>query len=254
VTIYLKKEKDIELLKISGKILADVLHILEKNAKEGTRLSDLDTLTREEIEKRGGSPSFLGYQPEGAKTPYPASICASINEQIVHGLPNARILKKGDVLKIDLGVTYKGMITDAAITKIIGSAGKDADRLLSTTKKALNAAIKECKPGNTLGDIGCAIMETAQKGDCTVIDGLTGHGVGFYLHEDPTVWNYGQRGQGMKLVPGLVIAIEPMLSLGSMHIRQEKDDSYVTKDKSLSAQFEKTIAITKDGHIVLTDW
>lgn len=252
--IYLKKDKDIGLLQQSGNILAEILHLLEKEAREGVKLSDLDTYAREEIERRGASPSFLGYQPEGAHTPYPASICASINEQVVHGLPNGRILKKGDVLKIDLGVTYKGMITDAAITKIIGSAGKDADRLLSTTKKALNAAIKVCEPGNTLGDIGYAIAKTAEKGECTVIEGLTGHGVGFYLHEDPTVWNYGAPGQGMKLVPGLVIAIEPMLSLGSGSIRHEKDDSYTTKDKSLSAQFEKTIAITKNGHIILTDW
>lgn len=250
--IKLKDENDIKLLRISGKILANTLAELARSAKEGVRLIELDTLARKLITEAGATPTFLGYTPEGAGQPYPATLCASVNKTIVHGIPNNYALRNGDLLSIDLGVTYKGRVTDAALTVGIGEISEKAKMLMRNTELALVNAIKECTPGKTLGDIGYVIENTAKKGHFSVIQGLTGHGVGFALHEDPSVFNYGNRGEGMKLVPGLVIAIEPMFSTGSPYPLAMRNGSYETKDGSLSAHFEHTIAIMEDGYEILT--
>jgi len=239
-------------MRVSGKILANTISALVRASKEGVQLSTLDKLARKMITEAGATPTFLGYTPEGATRPYPAALCASVNAQIVHGIPGNYILKEGDLFSIDLGVTYKGRITDSAVTIGIGKISDEAKLLMRTTELSLEKAIKECVPGKTLGDIGYIVENTAKKANFRVIQGLTGHGVGFELHEDPSVFNYGNRGEGMKLVPGLVIAIEPMLSAGSQYAVAVRDGSYVTKDGSLSAHFEHTIAITEDGHEVLT--
>ncbi len=194
----------------------------------------------------------MGYRPEGGARAFPSAICASLNDVVVHGVPSRRMLKNGDLLKIDIGVNYKGYITDGAVTVPVGTISKDAKRLVETTNTALKKAISECRSGKKLGDIGYAVESVARKGKCSVIRGLTGHGVGFELHEDPTVLNFGKKGTGMPLEEGLVLAIEPMLSLGSPDIIQLRDESYGTSDGSLSAHFEHTIAITENGPEVLT--
>ena len=252
MAIRLKNEDDLKLLRESGAILAEVLDILGREAVVGMKLSDLDLHARELIASRGGEPTFLGYTPEGGRKPYPAAICASVNDRVVHGLPTNYALKPGDVLKIDAGVTYKRYITDAAITVQVPPYSHAVSRLLNTTQEALTEAIKACRPGNHLGDIGHAIEQAAKRGKCAVVSGLTGHGVGFALHEDPTVYNFGDRKTGMKLTPGLVLAIEPMFSLGLPDIRQYDDDSYGTADGSLTSHFEHTVAITEQGAELLT--
>ncbi|MCL4403959.1 type I methionyl aminopeptidase [Patescibacteria group bacterium] len=250
--IRLKKEKDLEGLRNSGKILAQILVALKEKAKEGVNLMDLEETARAMLKEEGATAAFLNYKPEGASAPYPAALCLSLNDQIVHGTPRDRALKNGDVLKVDFGVVYDGYVTDAAFTVGIGGISKPAKKLIQVTEDALKAGIAAARPGGTLGDIGYAIEAHVEKNGLTVVEGLTGHGTGFKLHEDPTVYNYGRRGEGMKLQPGLVLAIEPMVSLGSAHIKQSRDDSYYTQDGSLSAHFEKTIAVTKSGIEILT--
>lgn len=250
--VRLKDENDIKLMRVSGKILANTLSELAQASKEGVQLSALDKLARKLITEAGATPTFLGYTPEGATKPYPAALCASVNETIVHGIPGNYILKNGDVFSLDLGVTYKGRVTDAALTVGIGKISEEAKTLIRVTERSLLNAIAECVPGKHLGDIGWAVENTAKKANFRVIQGLTGHGVGFALHEDPSVFNYGTRGEGMKLVPGLVIAIEPMFAVSSPYAVAMRDGSYETKDGSLSAHFEHTIAITENGHEVLT--
>ncbi len=250
--IRLKSTKDIEGLRASGKILARVLGELRKSAKEGVSLRSLDELARKLLKDAGAESAFLGYRPEGGTKPYPAAICTSINEQVVHGLPTDYILKRGDVLKIDTGVRYEGYITDSATTVVIGPASKEIKKLLETTEEALRKAIEACRSGNHLGDIGAAVEETVRKNGFRVVKGLTGHGVGFELHEDPTVYNFGDRGEGIELKPGLVLAIEPMVSVGKGDIEQREDDSFATRDGSVTAHFEHTIAITSAGPEILT--
>lgn len=250
--IKLKNEEDIEYLKKSGKISASILGILKNEAREGVSLKHLDGLAYDLIIKAGAKPAFLGYKSEGLDKPFPASICTSLNDQIVHGLPTKYFLQNGDVLKIDLGVNYKGYFTDSALTVGIGEISKTAKKLISVTEDALNSAVRLCRPGNTLGDIGCVVEKTARKNGFYVIRGLTGHGTGFELHEDPTVYNYGRKNEGFKLQPGLVLAIEPMLSSGSADIMQLEDESFVTKDNSLSAHFEHSIVITQNEPVILT--
>ncbi len=253
--VLLKKDKDIDGLRKSGKILVTILLALKEMTKEGVRLTDLEAKAREMLKDNGASSAFLNYKPEGAKKPYPAALCTSLNDQIVHGVPTNVKLAEGDVLKIDFGVIFEGMITDAAITVGIGRISEEAESLIKTTKEALEAGLEAIKaPGSRIGDIGWAVENMAEKDGFSVVEGLTGHGVGFKLHEDPIVYNYGNKGEGMLLKKGLVLAIEPMLSAGSSQIIQAKDDSYYTKDGSLSAHFEKTIAVTDNGIEILTSF
>ncbi len=251
--IKLKTDSDIEILRLSGKILRDVLDRLINAARPGVRLSFLDKLAFDLIASYGGKPAFLHYRPEGAAKPYPASICASLNECIVHGIPDNYSLKEGDILKLDLGVDFKGRFTDSAKTVIIGDkASKDERMIVHAVNEALEAAIAVCEAGNKLGDIGAAVEGIAKKHNVSVVEGLAGHGVGFMPHEDPLVWNYGRANTGMTLNPGLVIAIEPMFCLGDPEIVENHDGSYSTLDGSTSAHAEHTIAITDSGSIVLT--
>lgn len=248
----IKKKKDIDAIRISGKILARVLFALKEKVIPGVRLSDLDLYARELLKKENARPAFLNYQPEGADKPYPASICTSVNEKIVHGVPNAYAVREGDLVKIDIGVEYGGYIADAAVTAGAGNISGIAKKLMDITEQSLYRGIEACVPGNTLGDVGNAIESIVHKGRFSVIRGLTGHGVGFELHEEPTVYNFGKPGVGMKLREGMVLAIEPMVSTGSPDIIQLSDESYATSDGSLSAHFEHTIVITKNGPEILT--
>ena len=250
--IKLKSERDLEFLKVSGQILASTLAVLKSAAKEDVTLKFLDNLARNLLKEADATPAFLDYKSEGASKPYQAAICTSLNEQIVHGLPTEYKLKNGDVLKIDLGVNYKGYFTDAAVTIGIGQISEEARKLIAVTEKALYKAIEECRLGKHLGDIGWIIEKIAREDDFSVVRGLTGHGTGFELHEDPTVYNFGKRGEGCELKEGLVLAIEPMTSVGSGETKQQNDESFVTKDGSLSAHFEHTVAVTRKGPLILT--
>lgn len=248
----LKNQRDLAMLRISGRILSETLAALKKEAFIGQSLQAIDDKARRLIEKAGGKPAFLGYRPPGSPKAYPASTCLSLNDQVVHGLPGDIFLKEGDILKIDCGVNYEGYITDSAITVSLGNISKEAQKLMSVTREALVAGIAECVVGKTLGDIGSAIEELVKENGFSVVANLTGHSVGFALHEDPAVYNYGRRGEGMELIPGLVLAIEPMVSAGKGAIRQQPDGSFSTKDGSLAAHFEQTVAIVENGPEILT--
>lgn len=247
-----KSAHEIELMRRAGAILAETLSEVSASALPGVTLTELDRLARETIIKKGGKPAFLGYQPSGATRAFPATICASLNDVVVHGVPTTRALKGGDVLKIDLGVVVEGYYSDAAVTIGIGEISPVAKKLIETTREALVHGINAALPGATLGDIGYAISSRVGRGGFKVVNGLTGHFIGTDLHEDPMVPNVGVRGKGMKLSPGMVLAIEPMVSVGSPNIVQQKDEGYRMQDGSLSAHFEHTILITSTGNEVLT--
>ncbi len=248
----IKQPADIEKIRKAGKILAGVAKTILANAREGVRLSELDAMAKNLIKKAGGTPAFLGYRPYGADRPYPASICTSLNDVVVHGVPTRYVLKSGDLLKLDFGVIYEGWYADAAWTIGIGAISDEAQKLIKVTEQALFDGIKQMKSGCHLGDIGWAISKTVHKYGFNVVDGLTGHGVGRELHEDPSVFNEGKKGSGIALRPGMVLAIEPMVSAGSPRIVQLDDESYATEDKSLSAHFEHTVVITDKGPEILT--
>lgn len=250
--MLIKTPEEIEKIRKAGKILAQVAKTVLARAEEGTSLKILDDLAKELTIKAGAKPAFLGYRPYGAKKPYPCSICTSINDIIVHGIPNSYRLKSGDILKLDFGVVWEGWYADAAWTIGIGEISPEARKLIKVTEQALFAGIKQAKSGKHLGDIGWAISDIIKKNNFSVAQGLTGHGVGKELHEDPSVFNQGQKGSGQVLKPGMVLAIEPMVSLGSGRIIQDKDDSFRTMDGSLSAHFEHTVAITEKGPEILT--
>ena len=252
MNIHLKTEKEIQLIGIGGKILAETLKETSKNAEAGVKLKDLDKIAFNFIKKNNAEPAFLGYHPESSKNPYNASICASVNNVIVHGFPTNYILKDGDILKIDIGVKYRGFYSDAAITIGIGKISKTAELLIIAAKTALESAIKIARPGNTLGDIGWVIESIAQKYEFKAVKGLTGHGIGRNLHEDPIIYNFGEKGKGIKLETGMVLAIEPMFAESTDKVIQQPDESWATSDGSLSAHFEHTIAITSDNYMVLT--
>lgn len=248
----IKTAAQIENIRQSGKILGAVLRKLREVAREGVSLLELDVFAKREIIAMGGKPAFLGYRPYGAKTAYPATLCTSVNDIIVHGRPTKYVLKSGDVVKLDLGVVFNGGITDAAITVAIGKVPKEVLELIKVTENALREAIKFATPKHTLGDIGYAVERTVSAKKFHIVDGLTGHGVGNEIHEDPTVYNFGNPGKGMKLKDGMVLAIEPMTSLTTSKIIQLKDDSFATADGSMSAHFEHTVLVSNGGGEVLT--
>lgn len=252
--MLIKTQEQIKKIKVSGKILASVAKELKKNIFEGVVLKDLDVLARKLIREAGAEPAFLGYQPHGANHPFPASICASLNEVVVHGIPNKYKLKNGDILKLDFGVSYQGFISDSAFTVGIGEISKEAQKLMDVTRHSLTLGIKECRPGKTLGDIGWAINDYVQKNGFKVVKGLCGHGVGIELHEEPSVFNEGQKNTGLQLKPGMVLALEPMVSAGDPYIIQTDQESYATRDGSLSAHFEHTVLITERNPEILTNF
>ncbi len=248
----IKKPEEISLMRAAGKILARTLRELAAQAAEGVTLRDLDDLARGLIKKEGGEPAFLNYQPHGATKPYPATICASLNEVVVHGVPTRRRLTNGDLLKIDLGVRYGGYCADAAMSVGIGETDPGVQKLIRITREALDKGIAAVKPGAHLGDIGFAISHAVAPHGFSLVKGLTGHGIGRNLHEDPEIENEGEIGKGMRLAAGMTLAIEPMVSAGSSRIVQLRDESYATDDGSLSVHFEHTVVVTPNGAEILT--
>ena len=247
-----KTADEIRRMAAGGRILGGTLQAVQRAAKEGTTLLELDALAEKLIHAAGAEPAFLGYKPHGAARPFPRTLCASLNETVVHGVPTARILKNGDVLKLDLGVRYGGYYTDAAVTLAIGEATRRVQKLIRITNEALMNGVGECRAGRTLGDMGYIIHRTVTRAGFKVIRGLTGHGIGKELHEEPSVPNEGTRGKGMPIREGFVLAIEVMTGMTSGTIVQKEDDSYATADGGISAHVEHTIAVTKDGSRILT--
>ncbi len=254
MAITIKSKEEIEILKQGGKILASVLKEISEIAKPGVSTGFLNEKAKELVLSYGAKPAFEGYRPSFSKKPYPAAICISLNELVVHGLPSDNVfLKEGDILKLDFGVTYENLITDAAITIGIGEMTEEKIKLINATKRALELAIEEIKPGNHIGDIGFVIEKHIESQGFSVVRDLVGHGVGYKVHEEPNIPNYGKRGEGPVLKPGMVLAIEPIVTMGSWQVRLCKDGfGYETVDGSLSAHFEHTVAVTEEGNEVLT--
>ncbi len=248
----LKTPEQIEIMAEGGRRLAGVLAQLREEARPGVSTRTLDRIAHDLIVKGGDTPNFLNYRPAGAKKAYPYTLCASVNHVVVHGQPSDYVLKEGDIVKLDLGLRHQGLNLDSAITVGVGSISRTAQQLLSVTEEALYAGIAEAELGKTLGDIGWAIERLVRKNKFSVAEGLTGHGIGRALHEEPTVFNFGERRTGLPLREGLVIAIEPMVAVGRGDIMQLPDESYGTVDGSLAAQFEHTVAITASGPRILT--
>ncbi|PIT93338.1 MAG: type I methionyl aminopeptidase [Candidatus Harrisonbacteria bacterium CG10_big_fil_rev_8_21_14_0_10_38_8] len=250
----IKSDNEVKLMRESAKILAEVLTVLESAVAPGVTSNELDRLAYELITKYKAKPSFLGYKPAGAGKPFPATICASNNEVVVHGVPDDKPLKEGDVFSVDCGVYLNGFHSDSALTVIVGgkSDNPNVKKLLEVTNQALLNAINEVREGSTTGDLGYVIEQTIKPTGFSIVSGLTGHGIGKNIHEEPTIFNQGKRGAGMKLRANMVIAIEPMVSLGSPHIYQTTEDGYATEDNSIAAHFEHTILVTEDGSEVLT--
>ena len=246
--ISIKGSEEIHLMQIAADIASDCMQLIGENVKAGVETRQLDEIAFDYISSKDGYPSFKGYQG------FPASICASINEEVVHGIPSKRKLKDGDIIGIDLGVYINGYHSDMARTFTVGKVSDDALNLVNCAKLCFDEAVKVMYPGNRLGDIGYAVQTMAESNGYSVIRNLCGHGIGKELHETPEVLNFGQKGRGLRLKEGMVLAVEPMINIGSYDIVQLADGwTIITKDKSLSAHYENTVYISGDGPVVLTE-
>jgi len=253
--IYLKTDKEISVIRQGGRILSDILAELVGLSKPGANTADIDARAEKLMRQAGGEPAFKGYRGSGGAKPFPCTICASINGEVVHGLAvPARELKDGDLFKIDIGLRYKELYTDMAATVGIGEISKEAERLRRSTKEALLIGLGKVKPGAWISDIGKAVDKYVRRQDYSTVKDLVGHGVGKYVHEEPQIPNYfDSAAEPVLIEPGMVLAIEPMVNAGEDAVRVLSDGwTVVTADKSLSAHFEATIAVTADGAEIMT--
>ncbi|MDR3253621.1 MAG: type I methionyl aminopeptidase [Endomicrobium sp.] len=251
--IELKTAKEIEKMKIAGRAVGEILQKLGDIIKPGITTKEIDIFSERYIRSLKMLPAFLGVK--GISSPFPASACVSINNEVVHGIPNdSRVLKSGDIVSVDMGVIYEGYYGDAAKTYAVGSISDTASKLLKITEQSLQKGIEQTLPGKRLGDISFAIQETVEYAGFSVVRDFVGHGIGRSLHEAPQVPNFGKADTGIKLFPGMVLAIEPMVNVGSYEVCTSSDDNWTvfTKDGSLSAHFEHTVAITENGYEILT--
>jgi methionyl aminopeptidase len=251
-----KSPEEVEVLKIAGGILGTILRTLGDTLKPGMTTLDVDDMAMELAEKYKVEPVLLGYHPSFAEKPYPAAICVSVNNCVQHGVPSEDvILKKGDVVNLDMSIAHEGMIVDSGITVPIGETSEEARRLLEVTKEALTLGIKQAKPGNHIGDISHAIQTLVESRGFSIVEVLCGHGVGYAVHEEPTIPNFGKAGTGPRIEVGHVYAIEPIVNIGSPDVFfDDEGDGYsvYTEDDSWSAHFEHTVAITENGPLILT--
>jgi methionyl aminopeptidase len=248
MAILIKTTREIEKMRISGKALRQVHDAIAPHVVPGASTMDLEEIALKKIADLGAIPAFKGYHG------YPAALCTSVNDEVVHGMPNAkRILAEGDIISIDCGVIIDGYYSDAAVTYPIGEVSAEVRKLLDVTLASLEKAIQECKVGGHLGDISATVQELCEAEGFGVVREFVGHGIGRSMHEDPQVPNFGERGKGPRLKAGMVLAIEPMINAGGPGVRVLQDGwTAVTNDGSYSAHFEHTVAITKDGPQVLT--
>ena len=247
--VVLKTTREIELMREAGRISAMALRIVGEHVKPGVSTYELDKIAYDYIISQNAKPGFLNYNG------FPASACISINNQVIHGIPDKKtLLKSGDIVSVDLGAVYEGYNGDNAATFACGEVSDEAKRLMEVTKESLYEGIKNALPGGRLGDISSAIQEYVESRGYSVVRDFVGHGVGARLHEDPEVPNFGKSGHGVRLVPGMTLAIEPMINLGKPGVRTLSNGwTVVTQDGKLSAHFEHSIAITKNGPLILTD-
>jgi len=247
MSIEIKSEQEIAVMRKAGRIVATVLEELKSQVRPGMKTEELDIIANNELERLEAKPSFKGYRG------YPASLCVSVNDEIVHGIPGKRVLQEGDIVSIDFGVIYDGFQGDSAVTIGIGKVGSKAKKLMKTTKGALEAGIAAARPGARLGDISATIQQYVESRGYSVVREYTGHGIGRQMHEEPQIPNFGLPGQGPLLKKGMTLAIEPMVNTGDWRTRVGDNNWTVsTSDGSLSAHFEHTIAITDDEAEVLT--
>jgi methionyl aminopeptidase len=246
--IHLKTADEIELMKTSGKVTGSILYDLAAFVKPGISTLDIDRYVEDRIRSAGMTPTFLGYNG------YPASACVSVNEEVVHGIPDARrILKEGDIVSIDIGATYEGYVSDAARTYPVGAVSEQAERIIRVCRESFFEGLACCRQGNRLSDIGAAIQQKAESEGYSVVRDFVGHGVGKEMHEDPQIKNYGEPGKGPKLLAGMALAIEPMINEGSYDIEVLLNDwTAVTKDGKRSAHYENTVIITDGNPLIIT--
>jgi methionyl aminopeptidase len=245
--VILKLPEEIEKARASNRIVAEVLSKLREKVKPGVRTRDLDKFAEEIAEKRGAKPAFKGYHG------YPYSLCISINEEVVHGMPSKRVLEEGNIVSLDFGIYYQGFYGDSAITLPAGKVAEKALRLMRVTEQSLYAGIAQAKDGNRLGDISAAVQDTVEAAGYSVVRDFVGHGIGKNLHEDPQIPNFGKKGHGIELKSGMILAIEPMVNEGKYKVQVLPDGwTVVTKDGSLSAHFEHSVAITDNGPEILS--
>jgi methionyl aminopeptidase len=256
---YIKSAKDIKNLIENGKRIGEVMQELYDMIEPGISTFEIDKLTEEKIRKAGGIPAFKGYKPSRASRPFPATVCVCINDEVVHGIPSkSRILKDGDIFTVDIGMVWPsvgGVYSDTAFTKAVGLVGPEIEKLLRVTQESLEAGIRACVSSNTVADIGKAVEDHVKaNGKYGIIRDLSGHGVGHAVHEEPFVPNYYMKSlEKWKLSPGVVLAIEPMINIGSRHVKTDEDGWTIrTEDGSLSAHFEHTVVITEGDPIVVT--
>lgn len=252
--VIVKTSEEIEGIRRSSRIVAEVLEVLRGFVRPGLTTWALNRKAEEVIKKRHGRPAFKGYRPSFSGKAYPAAICASINEEVVHGLPSKRrVLREGDIVSVDVGVVLKGFFGDGATTYAVGEVSESARRLMEVTEQALHRGIEQAVPGNRVGDISCAVQRHVEAHSYSVVKEYVGHGVGKEIHEDPPIPNFGQCAEGPELVEGMTIAIEPMVAEGEGDVSVRSDGwTAYTKDGSLAAHFEHTIAITENGPEILT--
>jgi methionyl aminopeptidase len=250
--IPIKTRREVEVMRAANRHVAEILLDLREIVKPGVATAELDRHAEKAIKDRGVQSSFKGYDPHGLPR-YPAVLCVSVNEEIVHGIPGPRELKEGDIVGLDFGVSVDGYHGDSAVTLPVGEVGEEEQKLLDATSEALDLAIDTMRPGKRLSDIGNAVQKRAENDGYSVVRVFAGHGIGARLHEPPWIPNYGSPGRGPRLMPGMVFAIEPMVNIGGSEVRMLDDEwTAVTADGSLSAHFEHTVLITEDGPDVLT--
>lgn len=245
--IILKSSEEIRRLRRAGKLVADAHALVAEMIRPGVTTAELDEAVEQLIRKAGGIPTFKGYQG------FPASICTSVDDEVIHGIPGSRRLEEGQIVSVDIGVTLDGFVGDSAWTYPVGAIAPDVQRLLQTTEEALYRGIEAARPGNRISDIGHAIQTWVERRGFSVVRDFVGHGVGREMHEEPQVPNFGPPGRGPRIKPGMCLAIEPMVTMGKHHVRILDDQwTAVTEDGSLAAHFEHTIIVTPDGPEILT--
>ena len=252
--MVLKSPAEIAIMHEANLIIRRIIDELRERIRPGMTTAEIDAYAEERVRAAGATPAFKGYPHRGDGRDFPGTVCASVNDEVVHGVPSDRVtLKDGDIVSVDLGVLYKGYYGDSAETYAVGTIDKDAEKLLKITKESLERGVEQARPGNRVSDIGHAVQQHVEANGFSVVREFVGHGIGSQLHEDPQVPNFGQPGRRERLVPGMVLAIEPMVNAGGPEVLLSADDGWTarTRDGSLSAHFEVSVAITENGPRVL---